>query len=327
MAGHSIILKRDAYDPAHAPSDLLELNESIIAFQKTRPDTWSLPLDADRAARREGKGVFPATEPDPDARVLSLAGRGGHEIGVRVIRPRDREPAGTYLHIHGGGWVFGEPVESDARLRSLAEATGLAVASVDYRLAPEHPFPCAPDDCEDVAGALADGRLDGLPSGFLAIGGESAGAHLAVLTLLRLRESGRLPPFKAANLVAGCYDLSLTPSVRNFGPERLVLNTDDIKEFVLRFVPDEIGLKDPAVSPIQADLAGLPPALFSVGTRDLLLDDTVFMANRWLSAGNATTLSLWNGGCHVFQAFDTASSRLANQEAEQFLVEILKGRA
>lgn len=327
MAGHSIILNKDTFDPALAPQDLVELNESIIAFQKTRPDTWSLPLDAVRQARREGKGVFPLVEPDPDAKILTVTGRSGHEIALRTMLPRSGAPTGTYLHIHGGGWVFGEPVESDARLRSLAEETGLAVASIDYRLAPEHPFPAAPDDCEDAALALADGRIEGLPTGFLAIGGESAGAHLSVLTLLRLRDRGRGGAFHAANLVAGCYDLSLTPSVRRFGSERLVLNTDDIKEFVLRFVPDDIGLKDPAVSPIQADLSNLPPALFSVGTRDLLFDDSLFMAARWLAAGNRATLSSWNGGCHVFHAFDTRTSRAANQEAERFLIEAMKERA
>ncbi len=136
-------------------------------------------------------------------------------------------------------------MENDPRLRRLADATGLCVASVDYRLAPEHPFPAGPDDCEAAALALVEGRLAELPTGFLAIGGESAGAHLSVLTLLRLRERLGAVPFHAANLVAGCFDLSLTPSVRNFGPERLILNTDDVSEFVRRFLGEDVDARTP----------------------------------------------------------------------------------
>jgi acetyl esterase len=325
MAGHTIIINRKTFDEDGASPDLLELNASIASFQKSRPSPWSFPIETVRAARREGRGVFAAPQPDPSARDLTIEGRGGHAIPVRVILPADRAAVGTYLHIHGGGWVFGEPMESDTRLRALADETGLATLSIDYRLAPEHPYPAGAEDCEDVALALAGGRIESCPTGFLAIGGESAGAHLSVLTLLRLRDGHGLTPFGAANLVAGCYDLSLTPSVRNFGEERLVLNTDDVKEFVLRFVPDEVALKDPAVSPLFADLKGLPPALFSVGTRDLLLDDTLFMATRWLSSGNAATLSVWTGGCHVFQAFDCAAARQSDGEMARFLAERMNG--
>lgn len=323
MTSHTIILNAETFDLERTHESLKALNEKIEAFQAERPSPWSFPLDAVRQARREGKGVFPGLAPDPKGEDIVIEGRGGHAIGARIIRPEGREARGTYLHFHGGGWVFGEPAENDARLRRLAEATGLATLSVDYRLAPEHPFPAGPDDCEDVALALSRGEIDGLPTGFLAVGGESAGAHLSVLTLLRLRDKHGLAPFKAANLVAGCYDLSLTPSVRNFGEKRLVLNTDDVKEFVLRFVPDSQPLMDAAVSPLYADLRDMPPALFTVGTRDLLLDDTLFMAARWMAAGNAATLSTWTGGAHVFQAFDIASAHASNAEMADFLARAL----
>lgn len=323
MAGHTIIVNRETFDPALEDSGLSAINERIVAFHREHPDPWSYPVDVVRQARREGRGLFPAVQPDGHAQTITVKGRAGHAIPVRILRPSKGTPQGTYLHFHGGGWVFGEARENDQRLRAMCEATGLVTASVDYRLAPEHPFPAGPDDCEDVALALSRGEIDGLPTTFLAIGGESAGAHLSVLTLLRLRDTHGSTPFRAANLVAGCFDLSLTPSVRRFGSDRLVLNTDDVKAFVLRFVPDTQPLMDPAVSPLHADLNGLPSALFTVGTRDLLLDDTLFMATRWLAAGNAATLSVWNGGCHVFQAFDGTASNASNREMSDFLLQIM----
>lgn len=290
--------RKDSGDP-----ELLALNDEIVKLQKSKPGLWSMPVEEVRRLRKEGKGVFPAAPRDPDAETLSHFGSAGQRTDVRLFRPSEGLARGTFLHIHGGGWVFGGSEEADPRLREFANRTGLAVVSVEYRLAPEHPFPAARDDCVDIAVAIANGNLGDLPREFLAIGGESAGAHLAVLTLIRLRDEYAMMPFKAANLVAGCYDLSLTPSVRHATGDRLVLDADDVKEFVLRFVPDSYSLKDPAVSPLYADLSGLPPALFSCGTADLLLDDTLFMAARWIAAGNEAELSLTNGGCHVFQAF------------------------
>ncbi|WP_062014618.1 alpha/beta hydrolase [Aureimonas sp. AU4] len=301
-------------------AELKRINAEIEGFQASMPSAWDLPLETVRRARREGRGVFPGLQPDRDATTASVRGRGGNAIPLRVLRPTGRTAIGTYLHIHGGGWVFGEAAENDGRLRRLVEATGLVSVSVDYRLAPEHPFPAAPDDCEDAALALLRGEVEGAPLDRLAIGGESAGAHLSVLVLLRLRDRHDQTPFRAVNLVAGAYDLSLTPSVRSFGAERLVLNTQDVVEFVERFVPEGVSLRDPAVSPLYAGLERLPPALFSVGTRDLLLDDTLFMAARWLAAGNRTELDVQPDGCHVFQIFASEAGRRSEARMAAFLL-------
>lgn len=305
MTAKRLIIDPSVFDPTQAEPELVAMNADIIALQKARPSPWSVPIAAVRQARREGRGIFPPVPADPDAETTEIPGRSGHAIPVRVFRPSGRVAQGTFLHFHGGGWVWGAAVENDAFLRLVADHSGLAVASVDYRLAPEWPFPSGPEDCEDAALALIEGRLADaagpLPTGFLAIGGESAGAHLAVLTLLRLRDGRGLAPFGAANLNAGCYDLSLTPSVRRFGPERLVLNSEDVAAFADHFLPPGTDPRAPDISPLYADLAGLPPALFTCGTCDPLLDDSLFMASRWLAAGNDAELSLVNGGCHVFQ--------------------------
>ena len=318
MEKPQLTIDPSAFDPEAADKDLTALNARIIEAQKAQPSMWSMPVDTMRRLRKEGKGTFPAAPKDRAAQTLLHTSGPGRDIAIRVFRPSNGATRGTYLHIHGGGWVFGGSEEADPRHRRFAENTGLTVASIEYRLAPEHPFPAAPDDCASVAVALANGHLD-LPRGYLAIGGESAGAHLAALTLIRLRDEYGMQPYRAANLVAGAYDLSLTPSVRAQGFERLILNTDDVKEFVLRFVPEAYSLKDPKVSPLYADLNGLPPALFTVGSADLLLDDTLFMAARWQAAGNETHLGVANGGCHVFQSFPTDASRRSLTDMENFI--------
>jgi len=304
------------YD-AIAP-ETADLNASIIARLAAGPDVWSIPVAEIRAARAEGRGSYPLMPPDPHASERLIDGPGG-PIGLRVIRPQTCGERGTYLHFHGGGWMMGTPAENDSRLRRHAEATGLVTVSVDYRLAPEHPYPCAPDDCEAAALWLADPANHDLPTGFMAIGGESAGAHLGVVTLVRLRDSHGLMPFDAANLTAGCFDLAMTPSARNWGTVKLILSTRDVRKFIALFVPDGVDTADPDVSPLCARLSGLPPALFSCGTKDLLLDDTLFMAARWRAAGNRAALAIHPGGCHVFQAFETKQAAASLCEMDRFL--------
>jgi acetyl esterase/lipase len=230
---------------------------------------------------------------------------------------------GLYLHFHGGGWTLGACDEQDPRLRELAEATGLAALSVDYRLAPEHPFPAAADDCEDAALWLLDGALAelGVPAR-LTIGGESAGAHLSVLTLLRLRDGhGVVGAFEAATLLYGCFDLSLTPSARAWGDRDLVLSRPIINWFGDLFLPGKSleERRDPGVSPLYADLRALPPALFSVGELDPLIDDSLFMHARWLAAGNDAELQVWPESAHAFMAFPLELSRRALAAQHAFL--------
>src|SRR5205085_4948857 len=114
-----------------------------------------------------------------------IPGRAG-DIPVRVFVPPTVR--GVYLHIHGGGWVLGAFDQSDVALWKLARHAELAVVSVEYRLAPEHPFPAGPDDCEDAALWLIEHAADEFGVTDLCIGGESAGGPLAALTLLRIRD-------------------------------------------------------------------------------------------------------------------------------------------
>ncbi|HET6307530.1 MAG TPA: alpha/beta hydrolase, partial [Rhodopila sp.] len=226
---------------------------------------------------------------------------------------------GVYLHIHGGGWVLGSADLQDPLLERIADNTGLAVVSVDYRLAPEHPYPAGPDDCESAAAWLVRHAKTEFGTDTLAIGGESAGGHLSAVTVLRMRDRHGYTGFRGANLVYGAFDLSMTPSQRAFGDRRLVLRTIDMQQFYNAFLPAIRDRQVPDISPLYADLAGLCPALFTVGTQDALLDDTLFMHARWLAAGNPADLAIYPGGAHGFTLFPNRLADEAATRSEQFL--------
>jgi acetyl esterase/lipase len=242
---------------------------------------------------------------------------GGHKIPVRVIPAQS--PRGVYLHIHGGGWVLGACDQQDPMLERIADATGLTCVSVEYRLAPEHPYPAQQDDCEAVAAWLARHAKAEFGSDALTIGGESAGGHLSAATLLRMRDRHSFTGFRGANLVYGAFDLRMTPSMRAFGNERLVLRTLDTAKFCEAYLPASVHRDNPDVSPIFADLSGLCPALFTVGTRDGLLDDSLFMHARWIAAGNVAELAVYPGGAHGFTLFPCELNTQAGARMEDFL--------
>lgn len=308
---HGAAAASNPFDDASVLEETAQFNAHLLATLSALPDTWSFAPREIRKARAQGGGPFPLEPKLDHAQWVDLDG-----MKLRVLAPRGRPSRGVYLHIHGGGWTFGQADFQDPLLARLADATGLSAVSVDYRLAPEHPFPAAPDDCMKAAQwALMQG-------GPLFIGGESAGAHLSLLTALRLREKGLQ---QAAGLVlnAGCFDLSLTPSVRNWGSDKLVLNTRDIAMFAKLFVPAFMDLRDPNISPLFADLADLPACFLSVGTQDPLLDDSLFLHQRLLASGVSSHLAVAPGGCHVFHSFDLQIAREAEAATHTFLNQFL----
>jgi acetyl esterase len=304
------------FDPSAVSEEIRAQNAEIVAKLSSLPDPWSVPPAVVRERRAQGLGPFPLMPLSPRARTIEIDGPAG-PIPLRIMAPDN--PRGVYFHIHGGGWTWGTADEQDPWLDRLVERCGLAVVSVEYRLAPENPYPAAPDDCEAAALWVIQVMQGRFGTSRLFIGGESAGAHLAAATMLRLRDRHGLTPFRGANLFAGCYDLSMTPSVANWGDEKLILNTRDVRIFCDNFCSPDRNRRDPDISPLYADLNGLPPTLFSVGTRDILLDDTLFMASRWAAAGGSADLAVWPGGCHVFIRFDSALTEQALSRIDAFL--------
>ncbi len=300
--------------------DIAKLNELLVELMTPLPNWWNVGAQVARDAALQGRGPFPPAVRSARARVKTIIGRDGNEIPLRIIAPD--QPKGVYLHIHGGGWVLGSSELQDQKLEQIADTTGLAAVSVEYRLAPENPYPAGPDDCESAAAWLVKNAKAEFGSDVLTIGGELAGGHLSAVTILRMRDRYSYTGFRGANLVYGVFDLGMTPSQKAFGNRRLVLRTIDMQQFYNAFLPTVTDRRTADISPLYADLKGLCPALFSVGTCDALLDDTLFMYARWIAAGNPAELAVYPGGAHGFTLFP---NRLADEFAarsQKFLREV-----
>lgn len=222
----------------------------------------------------------------------------------------------------------------DVVLQDLADTNGVLMFSVGYRLAPEHPFPAGPHDCYDIAEWLIDNSEAkyGVPLKY--VGGESAGGHLGMLVALYLlqhkQERYRSFQFKGLILHFGAYDLSFLPSAYNFNPpECLVLDKDIMHYYLEAFLPGASfeERRSPKVSPLYVDLeklrGRLPPAFFTCGTSDVLLDDTIFMSAKYQMAGAETEVLIVPGGAHGYCMFpkDTkgAQADVAMKAVESFI--------
>jgi len=291
-------------------------NERLEALLSTAPPFHTKTPREIREAQERGEvwpGRITRLENGEDRVVSSPAGG----VPVRVFVPEDVR--GVYLHVHGGGFSMGRPYHNDILLDDTARKCSVAVVSVDYRLAPEDRYPAGADDCEAVAAWLAKNALAEFGSDRLVIGGESAGANLSAVTLARMRDRQGFTGFRAANLVYGCYDVGMTPSQRNWGDRELIISTPTIEWINSYYLPENVDPRDPDVSPLYGDLSGMPPALFTVGTLDPLLDDTLFMHARWQAAGNQAELAVYPGGTHLFNFFPIKLARTANERIQDFI--------
>ncbi|MGW4726141.1 alpha/beta hydrolase [Streptomyces sp. NPDC004291] len=234
----------------------------------------------------------------------------GRRVPVRILTPAGGPPRGVHLDVHGGGFFMDSAAHGDRRNRALADALRVAVVGVDYRLAPEHPWPAAPDDCEAAALWLAEEAGARFGTSRLTIGGSSAGATLALVTLLRLRDRGAAGRFSGAALQFGTYDLSArTPAGRRIADEYFLRAYAGHVED--RTVPD--------VSPVYGALDGLPPVLLVVGDEDVLLEDNLALAGRLSSAGNDVELRIYPGAPHGFTGHPTAMAGTALDGVDSWL--------
>jgi epsilon-lactone hydrolase len=221
--------------------------------------------------------------------------------GVAVVNVTIRgiHTAKTILYLHGGVYVIGSAASSVPLVSDLARRAQARAVTVDYRLAPEHPYPAAVDD----ARAAYEGLLaQGVDPGQIALAGESAGGGLAVATLLALRDAGTPLP-ASAFLMSPYADLTLSGDTllanRAIDP---ILTPEGLR---LR-VPDYVGdadAADPQISPIFGDLRGLPPLLIQVGSHEILLSDALRLAGRAAIDEVPVTLEVVPGVPHVFQGF------------------------
>lgn len=303
---------QEQFDPASVSDDTRAVNDRLAA--KLAAVVPPVDRAAMRAAYARGDLSLPVWPKSDRARTVTIPGPAG-EIGLRILVPDTVK--GAFLHFHGGGWTAGTNDMWDNYLELMGREAGLVAVSVDYRLAPENAFPAGVDDCVAAARWLIDNAQKEFGASWLAIGGESAGAHLVMCTMLRLRDEGQGDAFQAANLMYGPFDLSLTPSMRS-AETTMIIDRPRVEALVAGFA-GSVDLRDPDLSPLYADLSGLPPTLVTIGTLDPLVDDSLFMHSRLQAAGVASELAVYPGGVHAFNFLEGELARSANEYAAGFL--------
>ena len=209
---------------------------------------------------------------------------------------RASDPERVFLYLHGGGYAIGCINSHRDLLARLCIASGMRVLAVEYRLAPEHPFPAQLDDAKRVYRWLV--QRQGLDPKRIVIGGESAGAGLTLSTLCSLRDQD-IPLPAAAVLLSGWFDLSArSPSMQMNSPYDFVTQLG-IRAMAKRYAP-RTEYSNPLVSPIRADLSGLPPLLIQVGAAETLLDDSIRVADSARRAGTEVSLEVWPDMIHAW---------------------------
>lgn len=295
---------RFALDALFADMPAEQVDEARDFYKSRAAGRGPSTLEELKEARAKRSVPCPAVPPAIEEAIEAAEVR----VPVRIFTPVDSPPRGVYLDIHGGGFYIS--ARGDKRNRELADALHLTVVSVDYRLAPEHPWPAAPDDCEAVALWLVEEAAARFGTSRLAIGGISAGATLALATLLRLRDRGAVGRFTGAALQFGTYDLSArTPAGRRIADEY----------FIQAYVGHVEDRTVPDISPIYGVLRGLPPTLLIVGSADVLLEDNLALAGRLSAAGNDVELRVYPDAPHAFTGHPTAMAKTALSGIDSWL--------
>jgi monoterpene epsilon-lactone hydrolase len=257
----------------------------------------AFPAGSDVNEQRRLLRELLSAQPLPADVTVTAAELGGvptAEITVDGIEPRH-----VVLYFHGGVYVMGDASLAAGLASQVGRRTQAKVISVDYRLAPEHPYPAAVDDALAAYEALLD---NGTAPTDIAFAGESAGGGLAIATLVNARDHGL--PLPVAALVMSPYaDLTLAGATIDTRGEVDPLLS---REALEARVPDYTAGQDAAlglISPIFADLSGLPPLIIQAGTHEVLLDDAIRLAQRAVAADVEVTLDITPGVPHVFQAY------------------------
>lgn len=280
-----------------------------IVHRPDRPRFQDLSVDEARRAFDKMSGMFSSNAglEQTDVQDIGIARGDGTTLAARLYRPkslRERQSLPVTLYYHGGGWCIGNVASYDGFCASLAAEAECAVLSVEYRLAPEHPFPCGIEDaCRAFAWAHTHGARHGLSPRHIALAGDSAGATLAIVTALTLRDAGGASP-QFLCLIYPCTQIrSERPSRLKFG-EGYFLDNGSMAWFFSRYLPDGND-DDWRASPMNAgSLAGLPPMMLITAEYDPLSDDGAAFAERVRGEGGAIRHIAVDGMIHGFLPFD-----------------------
>jgi acetyl esterase/lipase len=283
-----------------------------LKFRKALID-WEAPVERFRAMMSRSERVL---KPPRDVVITPVT---AGEVPGEWVEPPGASARSVILYLHGGGWTLGWTSVHRRLVALLCRAAGMRALAVDYRLAPEHPFPAALDDCVAAYRWLLE---NGAAPRDVAVAGDSAGGNLTLTTLLSLRDAG--DPLPAA---AVC----LSPMTDLEGTGASFRTNDDVAvtaEFALAMARHYAGGRDlrlPLLSPHHGDLRGLPPLLVQVGGDEILLSDAERLADQARAAGVAVRLEVWPGMWHVWHVLSPflPESRQAVEAAGAFLREHL----
>ena len=268
------------------------------------------PPDARERVIADIGGLVGRSDAGVSAEELVIPGPSG-EIGATLYRPIRAVGAQILLFIHGGGWLLGSRATHDVICRELGRLSGVHILSIDYRLAPEHPFPAAVHDCWAATEWLVDNAKElGLDPRQVAIGGDSAGGNLAAVTALRARDEG--VDLACQFLLYPAVDARLdTESARRLS-DGYGLSVVEMRYFWSQYLGSAGEASDPEASPLQAiSLAGVAPAVIVTAEYDILRDEAEQYAARLLSEGVPVTSWRARGMPHAFLNYRAVSSGAA----------------
>jgi acetyl esterase len=278
-------------EQAQSVLDLLE----ALGFAGLEPDADPVQVRALYNA-----GVMPSSIVIASVENTTIPGPGG-DIPVRVYRPESDAPLPALVYFHGGGWVLGSLETHDQTCRSLAEGAHCVVVSVDYRLAPEHRFPAAVDDCYAATEwVVANASAIGADSDRVAVGGDSAGGNLAAVIAQCARDrEGPVLVFQLLVYPVTDYEFTSTSMIEN--AEGYFLTTDEMRWFYGHYLTTPSQGEDSLVSPLRAtDLGALPPGFVLTAEFDPLRDQGNAYARALQAAGNDIALQQYGGVFHGF---------------------------
>lgn len=262
-------------------------------------------------------------DPVADRQMISTSSEMPEGIPHEMVTVADRAAAwitdgarddAAMLYLHGGGYVLGGIGTHGGLGAQLSAATGLSVLVLDYRLAPEHPYPAALDDALAGIDWLADRGID---PARIVVAGDSAGGGLTLATLAALRDRGT--DVAAGVALSPWTDLTCSnPSFDTRADVDPLVAPGALRAYAEAYAGG-VALDDPGLSPGRGDLSGLPPVLIQVGGNEILLDDSLRTAEAIEAAGGRVELQRWDDAVHVFQMFDTPESQEAVAEIASFV--------
>jgi len=255
----------------------------------------------------EARQIYQMMRPvNPELKVGAVIDRNvsgpAGEIPVRIYTPAGSGPFPVLLNFHGGGWVIGDLETTDAACRDFCNTAGCVVISVDYRLAPEHRYPAAVEDCYAATRWAADNMTSLNGNGRLAVSGESAGGNLAAVVCLLAREQGG-PRIDFQLLLYPVTDCDLSRGSYAENGTGYLLELDTMRWFWNQYCPDPATRTEPNASPLRAaNLAGLPPALIVTAEFDPLRDEGEAFGRALQAAGGQAEICRFDGLVHDFIA-------------------------